>query len=124
MSNEQSNSSKQSSANEEKAAEKKSSETQNMKDSSGLTQQLGKPVNDRKEDSLASKMESIQSQYQQLKSYKHLATSGISGAFGDLLGPSPSKKEEKSSLEEVIKSGSHQEAGKEKSDDSKSEDQK
>lgn len=55
------------------------------KSHSGLTQQLGKPITE-SSDSVAQRNENIETSYQQLKNMKKFAMSGISTAFGDLLG--------------------------------------
>ncbi len=71
----------------------------------GLTKHFGKPLVDKTKESMESKVEEIQSQYQQLKKYKHLAVSGVTGAFGDLLSPPPAKKkteDDENSLDDLF----------------------
>ena len=70
----------------------------------GLTKQFGKPLVDKTKESMASKVEEIQSQYQQLREYKQLAVSGVSGAFGDLLTSSEKKKtdDDQNSLDDLF----------------------
>lgn len=60
--------------------------------SSGLTQQFGKPIVDRKAESLTNKAEDIEAEYKKLKNLKKMAVSGVTHAFGDLLGKSSEKK--------------------------------
>lgn len=52
---------------------------------SGLTQELGKPLVD-SSDSLSKQQADVESSYMQIKKAKRFAMSGISSAFGDLLG--------------------------------------
>lgn len=60
---------------------------------SGLTGEFGKPI--AKKEEVSSRAEEIESKYQELTKYKKFSTSGITSAFGDLLGPA--KEDEKKS---------------------------
>lgn len=71
----------------------------------GLTRHFGKPIVDKTKESLANRAEEIQSQYQQLKTYKSLAVSGVTGAVGDLLELPEKKKtgdDDENSLDDLL----------------------